>query len=381
MAVDKKRSWQGTALFIILQGIIIFFLAEAILSIVYYQKYGNDSLAIVQFYKKIKIVVGGNEDNTYDDNNQRLIRPDSPQAMNKAIAAEVKESNITVYEPWLQFKNADFSGKYVNIDGPLRKSIPDAFYTESADTVTIFFFGGSTLFGFNVTDRETIPSQFVQLYQQQFPKGKSIRIYNFAMPFYYSYQELVLMSHLFFNGNRPNLLVFLDGLNDFRFVKASYYHQPFFSYILREVFNKEYLKQNRFHFKDTSAAMTEMPRGMTQSAVADTLQRFYFENINNASKIATLYNAKTFFFCQPVPFYHYPGQDKDPLCDKDKHTIFDFAYPAVEKRGAAVKNFTFLGNMLQKEGGYPFVDGFHYSPGMNKKIATAILSGLQSELQ
>ena len=381
MALAKKKSLPRLLAFIIAQLLIIFFLAESILSIVYYHKYGNDSLATIQFYKKIKKSIQGDENKTYNSANQKLVRPDSSQTMNDELSEEVKQSNVTVFEPWMQFKNADFIGKYVNIKGPLRKTFPDAYYTSSKDTITIFFFGGSTQFGFNVADEETISSQFVKLYKQNFPNGKCIKVCNFGMPFYYSYQELIQMSQLFFSGQKANLVLFLDGLNDFWFVKASYYHQPYFSYILREVFDKEYLTANKFHFKDTSELMIKDPVGVSKEELNNTLVRSYFENINNEQKIASLYNAKAYFFCQPVPFYNYPNQDKDPICDKDKNTRFDLAYPMIEKQGASINNFIFLGNMLQHETGYPFADGYHYSPEMNKKIATQILNAVKKDLE
>ena len=378
-AVGKKKSWLKVLIFIFFQLLMVFILLEILLSVIYFQKYGNDSLASIQLYKKIKNKF--KSDNTYDIRNQQTVRPGSSLKINAKIAAEVKESNIEVYEPWLQFKTADFKGQYVNIEGALRKTAPDASYTASADTVSIYFFGGSTLFGFNVADGETIPSQFVKLYKEKFAHGKSIKVFNYGMPFYYSYQELMLLSNLLFTGYKPGLVIFLDGLNDFRFVKASYYRQPFFSYILRQVFDKEYLKANKFHFKDTSEAMIEDPRGIRSEDVSATLVQYYFQNISNIQKMADAYNVKAFYFCQPVPFYNYPGQDKDLFCDKDKNTKFNQAYPLVEKQGAAIKNFFFIGNMLQGETGHPFVDGFHYSPDMNRKIAGAILGAVKKELE
>jgi hypothetical protein len=381
MPTKKNKSFSSLLIFIIIQILIIFFLVEAILSIVYYHKYGNDSLATIQFYKKIKKNILGNPDSTYSSVNQKLVRRDSSLAMNVEFNEEVKESNITVFDPWMQFKNADFKGKYININGPLRKTSPDIYNNTSKDTVTIYFFGGSTQFGFNVTDAETIPSQFVNVYRDQFPNGKCLKVCNFGMPFYYSYQELTLMSQLFFNGHKPSLVIFLDGLNDFWFVKASYYKQPFFSYILRQVFEKEYLKENKFHFKDTSELMIKDPKEISRENLCKTLVQYYFENINNEYKIASLYNSKAYFFCQPVPFYHYPNQDKDPICDKDKNTRFDIIYPMIEQQGLGIKNFTFLGNMLQTEYGYPFADGYHYSPQMNKKIAVQIFNTVKKDLE
>src|SRR5690606_30031209 len=120
-----------------------------------------------------------------------LTRPDSTETVNRTIAEETVKSNQFVYESWVEFRNIDFDGKYLHMSGQMRKSSPAAYFSPASDdTLDIYFLGGSTTFGFNVTDEETIPSQFLQLYKEKFPRGKSIRVYNYAVPTYYSYQEL-----------------------------------------------------------------------------------------------------------------------------------------------------------------------------------------------
>src|SRR5690606_29314935 len=106
--------------------------------------------------------------------NHNLTRPDSSEKVNYNIATETMRSNKFVYQSWVEFRNADFAGKYMNMSGLIRKSIPESFFTTgSTDTLDIYFLGGSTMFGFNVLDHETIPSQFLQLYAERYPSGKS----------------------------------------------------------------------------------------------------------------------------------------------------------------------------------------------------------------
>jgi len=106
----------------------------------------------------------------------------------------------------------------------------------------------------------------------------------------------------------------------------------------------------------------------------------YFSNIDNAKMMGNLVGAKSYFFCQPVPFYKYPNQQKDPICFKDQHTRYDYIYPIVEKKLDSLKNQFFLGNMLERETGYPFVDGLHYSPAFSKKIVEQMLKRMAKDL-
>ena len=220
----------------------------------------------------------------------------------------------------------------------------------------------------------------MKAYQQQHPNSKSLRVFNFGTPTYYSFQELLLFTNLVFKGHRPGVVVFLDGVNDFWFAKASYYNQSYFSYILRQVFSQDLLTTGKFNFKDTADRMFKDPTDIPLQQFNDTLIAHYLLNIRNAKMIADLIGAKSYYFCQPVPFYKYPNQQKDPICFKDQHTRYDYIYPIIEKRLDTSLHQFFLGNMLEQERGYPFVDGLHYSPSFSKKIVEQMLTAMDKDL-
>jgi len=368
-------------LYAVITLVLFLLLVEVVLSVFFYHQHGNEKLAIVEAGKKLKGILKGRP-GSVNVENQKLVRPDSSVATNKEIAEEIDQSNKFQYEPWVEFRNVDYNGKFVNVQNAIRKSVPDSYINaNSKDTTDIYFFGGSTTFGFNLSDEETIPSQFVRMYKEQHPGSKSIRVYNFGTPTYYSYQELVLFTKLIFAGKRPGIVVFVDGVNDFWFAKASYYNQSYFSYILRQVFSQDLLTTGKFDFKDTADRMFKDPQNIPLRAYNDTLIAHYISNLKNAKMMADLIHAKSYFFCQPVPFYKYLNQQKDPICFKDQHTRFDYIYPALEKHADSIANFTFLGNMLETQTGYPFVDGLHYSPAFTKKIVQEILNKVAGDLQ
>ena len=380
MAANKRSSGR-VILYTLILFAVLFVLIEVIFSVFFYHQHSSEKLAIVEAGKRLKGMLKG-KPGSVNVENQKLVRPDSSEATNKLIAEEIDQSNKFEYEPWVEFKNVDYAGKFVNIQRAFRKTIPDAYFNpQSKDTIDIYFFGGSTIFGFNLSDEESIPSQFVKLYQQKNPNGKSIRVKNFGTPTYYSFQELMLLTNLVFKGERPDMVVFLDGVNDFWFAKASYYNQSYFSYILRQVFSQDLLTTGKFSFKDTADRMYKNPENIPLNQFNDTLVAHYFSNIRNAKMMADLAGAKSYFFCQPVPFYKYPNQQKDPICFKDQHTRYDYIYPIVEKRLDTSLNQFFMGNMLENETGYPFVDGLHYSPAFSKKIVEEMLERMIKDLK
>lgn len=358
--------------------LVLFVLIEGMLSVVLYQQSGLERFASVEIVKALKSKFMRRE---FPVNVEPhiLVRPDSSKEVNTKIANEAMQSNRFVQDSWVEFRNMDFNGSYMHTSGSTRRTQPDTFYNPAAnDTLDIYFFGGSTMFGFNVLDHETIPSQFVQLYKEEFPDGKSIRVHNYGTPTYYSYQELILFSNLVYSGHKPDVVVFLDGINDFWFATASYYRQSYFSYVFRQVFEKGLKTNGNFQLVDTADAMFMDPKNIPLNRYNEKLVTNYFENLENIRLISQLAGAKAYFFSQPSPFYNYPNQQKDPVCFKDTNTRFNYIYPLIKKQGTAHNDFVFLGDMLHNEQGYPFIDGLHYSPAFTRKVAARILDKMKA---
>ncbi len=371
MSTSEKRPAGKTFLFTAILLLIFFVVIELICSIFLYYTGSHEKLATIEVARRFKAIVQG-QPNPVNVDHQNLVRPDSSEAVNRQIAEETHHSNKFVYQPWVEFRNIDFAGKYVNVHQSIRRSSPDHYFAPgSTDTLEIYFFGGSTTFGFNIADAETIPSQFVQLYKQKNPNGPSIRVSNYATPTYYSYQELIQFSTLVFKGHRPDLVIFLDGVNDFWFSNASYYNQTYFSPVFRQVFEQRTGGSSR-RYLDSTGLMFKDPENIPATDYYQTLIEQYYRNIRNVNMMAEMIGAKSFFFCQPVPFYEYPNQQQDPICFKDTNTRFSYIYPVIEKDASRLPNFTFLGNLLRAEKGTPFVDGLHYSPAFIREITAVI---------
>jgi hypothetical protein len=90
-----------------------------------------------------------------------------------------------------------------------------------------------------------------------------------------------------------------------------------------------------------------------------------------------LAGTKPYFFIQPSPFYNYKNQQNDPICFKDTNTRFNAIYPVIKQRGNENAGFIFLGDLLENEKGYPFIDGLHYSPVFINRIASEMLERME----
>jgi hypothetical protein len=113
------------------------------------------------------------------------------------------------YAPWLGFTEAPRTGEYVTVypEGFRRTVGSSNTLDNSGDAKKLFFFGGSTTFGYNVADQHTIPSYFQTL-------APHYDVFNFGRGYYYSKQENILLMDLLERGHRPDVAVFIDGLNE-----------------------------------------------------------------------------------------------------------------------------------------------------------------------
>ena len=378
MAEKKPVSLGRGLLYMAVFLLFLFIVIEIILSLYFYQQYGNSKLATMEFARNVRNSFRPKL-TPYSPQNQKLARPDSSDEFNDLVTKETAMSNQYMYEPWVEFKNIDYKGKWMNIEGNVRKSIPDAYYNpEAKDTLLVYFFGGSTTFGFNVADFETIPSYFVDEYKKRYPNAKSIKVVNYGCPNYYSYQELMLFTKLLIEEHKPDIAVFFDGLNDFWFGKMNYSSESFYSFYFRKsYFAARPPSTSDKWFVDSLQNLFKTPAGLTEQQFSDKLISNYFKNIESIKRMATVTGTKTFFFCQPTPFYHYPHQMDDPMVFKDTNTRFNYIYPIIERRADSIPNFTFMGRLLEKEPLYPFVDGFHYAPHIHRKIASQMMDRIE----
>jgi len=301
--------------------------------------------------------------------NQALVRPRVSREENNEINRECIAANRAVYEPWVEFAFMDVRSKYVNVADHRRLSIPDRSDT-GEEPLKIYFLGGSTIYGYDVTDAETIPSAFVRAYQQKYPGGRPIRVFNLGMPFYYSYQELIQLSDRLFRDEHPDMVLMLDGVNDCMEASAAIVPAPIFTPRSRDRITPGDVDNPSNQIRD----YYRLPAGMSLDSVCTLVIDRYLANIRHAHDLAAVYHIPLYCFWQPVPWYNYPNRAGDPICAQSKQERFEKIWPRIKDSARAIPFLTFLGDMLHDEKGLPFVDQIHYSPGFNRAIAEKMIS-------
>ena len=106
----------------------------------------------------------------------------------------------------LGWRNADFTGRYINIDDTVRRS-----WTPAHPVLTVWVFGGSAAFGVGQRDEHTIPSDLARLAAAD---GIRIRVVNFATPAYVAWQEALQLRTELARRPDPDLVIVYHGAND-----------------------------------------------------------------------------------------------------------------------------------------------------------------------
>lgn len=118
-----------------------------------------------------------------------------------------------VWEPYLYVKNPAFPGKYITVDS-LGHRITPVPPSNAVRPLRVFFFGGSTMFGWFQRNEHTIPVEVARRLQAALGEQARVEPTNFAVPGRVFTQEVVELMLQLRRGERPDIVVFYDGINE-----------------------------------------------------------------------------------------------------------------------------------------------------------------------
>jgi len=163
------------------------------------------------------------------------------------------------------------NGKYVNISKENGRIVPN---NPEFCKKNVFFYGGEVVFGYDVTDHQSIPFYFRDILKNQ---NLEYCVYNFGRRTYFSTQENILFQqHININKiTKEDIIIFIDGDNEIgtnrilntEFIEKNYnaLHQKYWKLYkvgiknfinllpitqLYEVLSKRNKKQNNVNLKE-----------------------------------------------------------------------------------------------------------------------------------
>jgi lysophospholipase L1-like esterase len=315
------------------------------------------------------------------------------------------------FESYVHFRSRALDGRFYGLtEAGYRKVRETGPWPPVAGNFNVFFFGGSTSFGVGPY-WATVASYLQQAMNAAGVVGRPVRVYNFGRSGYQSTQELILFQRLLAAGQVPDMVVFLDGLNDFCFHDGQPSGWPQLAAFFDDT-SERYRRQVAgygivTHWENLAEFVRTLPLMRLTNALIDravgtpvpqyrapkaeappdvpeppaTLQRVidrYGANMRQAQAVASAYGIVPVFVWQPTPTYGYDL--KHHVFNPDRlscHVNSKVGYPLV-RDSAAVQPlgdaFIWAAEMQRDLAEPLYVDAFHYTAPMSKRIAELILA-------
>ncbi len=302
-----------------------------------------------------------------------------------------------MYQPWIQFSEPPYDGQLLNVDVdskgfPIRRTINPE--TVQSSIIRIFVLGGSTTFGYNVSDEHTWPSHLSDILNERARSNGlpiQVEVINYGRGYYNPSQETILLIDLLKSGHRPNLVIFMDGVNF-----GQRQDIPHFTNKLKREFHD-------LQFGPSSSHRVSLLHGLRWVPIirlANSMKKRLFSRVNEdepgidndddkdkkdrvihlvtrfnsnrkiAALISELYSTKTLFFLQPDAAYNYPLElyrRSLPESFLERRLIRQRFYNQM-KTSSGIIDLSGLFK-LWGQNRKAIVDDVHYSPGFSHFLA------------
>jgi lysophospholipase L1-like esterase len=313
-----------------------------------------------------------------------------------ALARLVAESKRTlVYAPYTDMTDPPVTGRFVNVDpAGFRRSVDQGPWPPDGRNLNVFVFGGSTTFGYGVADEHTIASYLQPRLDPA--DGHVARVYNFGHSGYYSTQERILFERLVVAGRRPDVAIFIDGLNDFAAVddapitatRLEYGFRTTDESVLRTAFLALPLTTTVLHAGRNLGLVappitieTHAPPAYDDVEYVGSVLERYQRSKRAIEGIGAAYGIRTVFVWQPVATYEFPPGDAGHWGGAGANAWARRGYPlfakalATEPVGA---NFVWCADVGADGTEAFYVDLVHYAPVMAERVARCIADGMHA---
>jgi hypothetical protein len=286
------------------------------------------------------------------------------------------------YKPFVEFKEAERINEFTsvgNLGNRCNKNKILKCYPPKGGKKEIWFFGGSTTFGYGVKNNETITAN---IEKQLFNK---YRIVNFGAGHYFSTQERILFNNLLLELPPPYAVIFIDGINDFQ--RENNFDESIYSNSIKYKMNKsssddlkDYFKE-RFYRLNIVKLIIEFKSKKKINIISKVIKEKEMSKLVNVlinnqkinQAVANKYNIKLINILQPFPIFDHSystsNVPKEFLENKNK----SFLNVKLGYKIYLSKKLNLALNLSELKIKEPmFIDTRHYTPEFNQAIASII---------
>jgi hypothetical protein len=331
------------------------------------------------------------EEPPYVEEALQRIYPDWSEEDRRAL----RDENRRDFQPeaMVQFREKQQTGRFSTVDGHgFRHGLEQGPWPPESRFFNIFVLGGSTAFGYGVPDEETIPSQLQRLLGRV-DLARPPRVYNFGRGAFYSTMERILFDKLITLGPKPDLVVFLHGLNEFYWpedpppLTAHWTKrvQEAFAHPFRAAVGSLSIMRLIEAWRSRGAVETfgrgdlaDQPPAVAQRKIDRVLER-YLGNKAAIEARAAAVNVPVVMVWQPVPTYGYDLRHHVFDGNFGPHELTRTGYPRMRERlrkDPEGENFLWCAEIQRGLAELLYVDKVHYSPAMSARVAQCIVDNL-----
>ncbi|HTY70228.1 MAG TPA: SGNH/GDSL hydrolase family protein [Alphaproteobacteria bacterium] len=322
------------------------------------------------------------------------------------------ETGPNIYKEFVEFTHPAYKGRYINFDPVgFRHGRNQGPWPVSPQHFNIFFFGGSTTLNVG-PDWTAIPSLLQEILNNRRAISRPIRVYNFGRGAWFSIQEKILFELLLMAKAVPDMVIFLDGVNDCYFFDGKPATASIYTNALANLNRDQYeTKKSRTAARPKWQKLNEfigslpLARAINRAAdlyggrtplaheamyrpipvapelIAQCIDR-YLENKRQIEAICRDRGIKAMFVWQPTPAYKY---------DLSRHVALSRHYGlGGHERGAvgyalfarwleshpAGDSFLWLADIQEDETAPIYLDNMHYTAAFSRKIARHIAEAM-----
>jgi hypothetical protein len=298
------------------------------------------------------------------------------------------------YVPFLLWNVTNWHGKYINNDesptGVWRRTLnPADDQCKLKHRLTVWIFGGSTVYGTGVPDWATLPSYLSR--DLNAASSDCVVVSNFGVEGYVSNQEVILLMEQLKAGGHPDIVIIYDGLNDAGAAgPSSGPPQPHFSFDLIKG-RVEGSISTCFAFVRESYALrlaravrgSLFPRRSSQPVLDELHTKGvaaldnYEANLSVARALSRAYSFRIYCFWQPSLYYGQkplvPFEKEMPeIATRDTWSVITTAVYQEAATRASTGHFIFLGGLFDSVPEPIFIDEGHLGPRGNELAAQTV---------
>jgi hypothetical protein len=285
------------------------------------------------------------------------------------------------YEPFVGWKCLPYRGETLRIGANgerMHRAPADSTITKPV----VHFFGGSTMWGEGSDDQHTIPALFNQI-------NPEFTVTNHAQLAYNTRQELDALITMYSRGERADVVIFYDGVNDAAFLcpkeiselpahrLVPMYRENLYAGRTRMVKTLVYRTfieniakvANKFKPKRPESSPYDC---LGEAGKAEEIAEMVIRNWEMAEQLVTKRGGRFFAVLQPAAYVGKPRTDHLKL-DPDLGRNFAEVYKRLAMK-VKQRNHPWIHDLSNKFDGdeYIYIDFCHVSPNGNRIIAEEI---------